>query len=270
MDIYYMKLINKTSDTISPYTYLIKFNINGKIIMYYGVRYGNVRLNLKPSEDLFNRYFTSSKDVNLLLSKNILPFEIIIHKTFNTISESCQFEVDFLSRINAMHNDNFLNHTNSFKNDLAYSNKNRILSDETKLKISIASSKWQSSLEYRELKKLASIERWKDPVFKQYMKERNQAFLDSDKGKSFIKDHLNQIWVGREHSNETKLKMSESAKKALQCVDMKERALNRKRHICPICNKSNLDGGNFNRHMKLNHTWSKEQSQSFKMNNTLQ
>jgi hypothetical protein len=265
-----MKRINKTSDTISPYTYLIKFKVDDKILMYYGVRYGNVRLNLKPSEDLFIKYFTSSKDVNLLLSKEVLPFEIIIHKTFNTINDACQFEVDFLSRIDAKHNDMFLNHTNSFKNDLTYSNKNRILSDETKHKISLASSEWQSSLEYRESRRLQSIERWKDPVFKQYMKERNQAFLDSDKGKSFIKDHLNQIWVGREHSNETKLKMSESAKKALENVDMKTRALNRKRYSCPICGKSNLDGGNFNQHVKIQHEWTKEQSQSFKKSNTPQ
>lgn len=265
-----MKLINKTSDSVSPYTYLIKFNIDDKILMYYGVRYGNVRLNLKPSEDLFNKYFTSSKDVNLLLSKDILPFEIIIHKTFNNVQNACQFEVDFLTKINAMHHDMFLNHTNSFKNDLAYSNKNRILSDETKHKISIASSKWQSSDEYKDSRRLQSIERWKDPVFKQYMKERNQAFLDSDKGKSFIKDHLNQIWIGREHSDKTKLKMSESAKNALKNVDMKERALNRKRYTCPICNKPNLDGGNFNNHVISQHCWTREQSQSFKKNNTPQ
>lgn len=261
-----MKLINKSNNSISPYTYLIKFFHNNKILMYYGVRYGNVRLGLSPSDDFFKIYFTSSKDVNRLLEKGIMPFEIIIHKTFPSIDEACQFEVDMLTRLDAMHDDRFLNHTNTFKNDRAYSNKNRIHSNEAKQKISKASSERQSSEEYREFRRLTSKERWMDPEFIEYMKAKNSDFLKSESGQIFIKEHLNKIWKGRTHSEATKKKMSDSAKKALENIDMKERALNRKKFICPICDKINLDGGNFNRHMLKHHLWSKEQCKHFKNN----
>lgn len=261
-----MKLINKSNNSISPYTYLIKFFHNDRLLMYYGVRYGNVKLGLSPSNDLFQTYFTSSKDVNNLIKLGVMPFEVIVHKTFSTVDEACQFEVDILTRLDAMHDERFLNHTNTFKNDRAYSNKNRILSKETKDKIGKASREWQSSKEYKELRRISAKERWADPKFREYMNDRNSAFFESNKGQTFIKEHLNKIWEGRAHSEITKQKISDSAKRALQNVDMSKRALNRKRYICPICHKFNLDGGNFNRHMIKNHQWSKEECQIFKNN----
>lgn len=261
-----MKLINKTDDSLSPYTYLIKFNYNGDIKMYYGVRYGNVRIHKKPSEDLFKIYYTSSKDVNILLSEGIYPYEIIIHKTFKSISEACQYEINFLTRIDAMRSKNFLNHTNSFRNDLAYSNVSRIMSEETKKKISIGSSKWQSDINYRKWRSETTLERWSDPKFKEYMNECNKKFFESEKGKSFIKDHLNKIWIGRKHSDKARLKMSESAKRVASNSDMKARVLKRKRYYCPICNMPNLDGRNFNNHTKAKHGWNKLKAQEFKKN----
>jgi hypothetical protein len=41
-------------------------------------------------------------------------------------------------------------------------------------------------------------------------------------------------------------------------------ALNRKRYICPICNKDNLDGGNLSKHMTKKHDWTKDQVAKFK------
>ncbi len=43
-------------------------------------------------------------------------------------------------------------------------------------------------------------------------------------------------------------------------------ALNRKRYICPICNKDNLDGGNLSKHMTQKHDWTKDQVAKFKEN----
>jgi hypothetical protein len=43
-------------------------------------------------------------------------------------------------------------------------------------------------------------------------------------------------------------------------------ALNRKRYICPICNKDNLDGGNLSKHMTKKHDWTKDQVAKFKEN----
>jgi hypothetical protein len=264
-----MKLINKSKNQIAAYTYLIKFMINDKLLMYYGVRYGNIRLKLTPEEDLFIKYFTSSKDVKNLLALDILPFEIIIHKTFDSINEACQYEVDFLKRVNAMDNNKFLNHVNTFKNNLAYSTKNRVLSSETKAKIGESSRKWQSSSEYKEFRRSQAEARWADPKFKESMGKKNDDFFKSEKGKSFIKNHLSQIWKGRKHKDSTKKRMSESAKKLMEKTDMRKRALNRKKYVCPICSKSNLDGGNFNSHMIKIHDWNKDDCQNFKKNNIL-
>lgn len=41
-------------------------------------------------------------------------------------------------------------------------------------------------------------------------------------------------------------------------------ALNRKKFICPICEKANLDGGNLCRHMTIKHKWTKDEVINYK------
>jgi hypothetical protein len=43
-----------------------------------------------------------------------------------------------------------------------------------------------------------------------------------------------------------------------------QNAFNRKRYICPICEKDNLDGGNLIIHMTKKHNWTKEQVANYK------
>jgi hypothetical protein len=255
----------KTTDEILPYTYLLKFNIDGVVKYYYGVRYGNVRLDIPPSKDLFIKYFTSSKSVKNLLERNIYPFEIIIHKTFKTSEDACLYEVNFLNRINAKDRFDFLNLTNDFNNSLPYSNRGRILSNETKEKISTSSSKSQSNEEYREFRKNLMLNKWNSPEFIEKMNKANNSFWNSGSGK-IIKDKNSKNWIGKTHTEETKLKMSESAIESCSKIDCKKRAMNRKRYTCPICDKENLDGGNFNSHMSSRHGWEKTECVIFKSN----
>lgn len=258
-------ILNKTDDLILPYTYLLKFNISGTIKYYYGVRYGNVRLNLPPSQDLFVKYFTSSSSVKNLIESNIYPDEIIIHKIFNTPKEACEYEVNFLTRVNAKNRNDFLNLTNHFDNSLPYSNKGRIMSESTKKKISKSSTKFQNTEEYREYRRNLMLSKWKSIEFRNKMNSINSSFWSSDTGKSIL-DKTKTNWIGRTHTDETKRKMSESAKSHLTGVDMRERALNRKRYTCPLCKRPNLDGGNFNSHMISNHSWNKDECANFKKN----
>lgn len=44
----------------------------------------------------------------------------------------------------------------------------------------------------------------------------------------------------------------------------KQNAMNRKRYICPVCEKGNLDGGNLTQHMIKKHQWHKNQINDFK------
>jgi hypothetical protein len=258
-------LIQKTSDEILPYTYLLKFNVDGYIKYYYGVRYGNVKLGLPPSKDLFVKYFTSSKSVKNLLEGDVFPFEVIIHKTFETSKDACEFEVKFLNRLNAKDRQDFMNLTNNFDNSLPYTNKGRVVSNETKTKISLSSSKLQSSEEYKEFRRNLMLEKWKSPEYLQKMKEKNDKFWNSDKGKEIL-EKTKKNWIGKKHKNKTKLKMSLSAIECCSKIDCRKRAMNRPRYVCPICNKENLDGGNFNSHMLSKHEWDKTKCSIFKSN----
>jgi hypothetical protein len=254
--------INKTINDIKAYTYLLKFIINNNICYYYGVRYGNIKLNITPVNDLFIKYFSSSKSVKNLLNDNIFPFEIIIHKTFNSIKDACEFEVSFLTKVDAKIRFDFLNQTNNFDNSLPC-NKGRKLNQLIKEKMSISQSKWQSSDEYKLYRSKQMKNKWQDIDYKEYMQDRNNKFWNSDRGIEFIKNRK-PTWTGLTHSEETKSKMSISAKIHCASIDCKNRAMKRKRYDCIICYKNNLDGGNFNSHMITKHNWSKEECVIFK------
>jgi len=258
-------IIQKTSDDILPYTYLLKFNVDENIKYYYGVRYGNVRLNLEPSKDLFVKYFTSSTSVKNLIDINIYPFEIIIHKLFKTSKEACLYEINFLNRLNAKDRPDFLNLTNNFDNSLPYSNKGRIISKDTKIKIGNVSSRLQNTDEYKKFRQNLMLEKWKSTEFKKKMKEKNDSFWNSNKGK-LLKEKISKNWIGKTHTEETKKKMSESAIRSCSKIDCRKRAMNRPRYNCPICEVKNLDGGNFNSHMSSRHNWDKDKCFIFKKN----
>lgn len=262
-----MIFINRSNNSISAYTYLLKFKINGIQKYYYGVRYGNVRLNITPVDDLFKKYFTSSKSIKNLLDQNILPYEIIIHKTFNCYRDACNFEVAFLTRVNAKERTDFINLVSHFDNSLPYthSNNGRVLSQDTKDKIGKASSEWQSSDEYKEYRRKLMSEKWQNTEYKEYMQEKNNIFWRGIAGQQHIKNRR-PATLGHKHTTETKSQMSISAKIACSKIDCKERARKRKRYTCPCCNKSSLDGGNFNSHMIAAHNWTKETCVEFKKN----
>jgi hypothetical protein len=256
--------INKTNDEILPYTYLLKFKIDNEIKYYYGVRCGHVAKNIKPSDDLFKVYYSSSKYVKTLLNDGIFPFEIIIHKTFVNHSEASNFEIKFLKKINARHRYDILNQVDHFDNSLP-NNKGRKLSEARKLEISKFSTEFQSSSEYRMNRSIKMKEKWSDPNFIEYMKERNNSFWngDSETLKQFkIKRSIDQ--TGKVHSNETKLKLSLIHKELCSKMDCSARAMKRRRYKCPLCEFDNLDGKNFNSHMQARHEWDKDTSQKYK------
>lgn len=108
-------------------------------------------------------------------------------------------------------------------------------------------------------------DKWNTPEYRQKMKEANENFWKSDTGKQLL-EKTKKNWVGKKHKEETKQKMSLSAIKTCLKINCKERSMKRKRYICPICNKENLDGGNFNSHMKSKHNWEKNECIIFKKN----
>jgi hypothetical protein len=65
---------------------------------------------------------------------------------------------------------------------------------------------------------------------------------------------------GKESWNRGKTFQRTNETKQLQ----KQNALNRKRYICPKCEKDNLDGGNLTKHLTMTHQWTKEQVAEYK------
>ena len=142
-----------------PYTYLIGWSNHNKY--YYGARYA---LNCDPS-DLWKTYFTSSEYVKDYVSKYGDPDIIQVRRTFNSGKSAMLWESRFLKKVNAMHNDLFLNkqingnwcmdeetrlkisntyksknikRSDEFKKNISDKNSGRVFSEQSKLKMSLA------------------------------------------------------------------------------------------------------------------------------------
>lgn len=140
------------------YTYLIKCTVNNKF--YYGVRWAN---KFPPSEDLWVKYFTSSKIVKSLIKeygKEAFIFEI--RKVFAKKNEAIAWEEKVLRRLNVLKlPDIWLNKcvSKAIRYDI-HPRKNVKLEQDTKDKISKSNKgkpKWT-----KEQKLFMSINRSKD------------------------------------------------------------------------------------------------------------
>ena len=88
-------------NTYQAYTYLIKFKPTG--IVYYGVRFKNIRLKRTPAEDFMIQYKTSSRQIkNLIKEHGIESFEWEIRKTFDTPEQAIDWEAKVLNRCNVL------------------------------------------------------------------------------------------------------------------------------------------------------------------------
>ena len=90
-----------------PYTYLIGWTSHS--MWYYGVRYAKTA---DPNE-LWKKYFTSSKHVKAFAQKYGDPDVIQIRKIFNTANSACNWENKVLKRIKAKSRRDFLNATDN-------------------------------------------------------------------------------------------------------------------------------------------------------------
>jgi hypothetical protein len=136
------------------YTYLIKCTINNKC--YYGVRWGN---KLPPSEDLWIKYFTSSKVIKNLVNqygKDAFLFEI--RNVFTTKQEAITWEETVLRRLKVLKSpDKWLNKciSKAIRYDI-HPRKGVVISDEIKAKISSSLKGYKHS---EQTKALWSIQR---------------------------------------------------------------------------------------------------------------
>lgn len=91
------------------YTYLIKFIPTGQV--YYGVRVAN---KTEPENDLWKKYFTSSKYIKKLIKEYGAEwFEYEIRKIFDDRNKARLWEETVLKRMNVVNNNKWLNRTNN-------------------------------------------------------------------------------------------------------------------------------------------------------------
>jgi hypothetical protein len=143
---------------IPAYVYLVKHTPTGKF--YYGSRYKHIEYNLTPEEDLWKKYFTSSKEIKSLLKESsTVEFETEILFTSNNHDLCFDYEQDIIRK--NIKNTLCLNkrYFDSLKGSRVFrtygktlSSKGKSKSDKTKLRMSKP-----KSLKHRENIRLAQL-----------------------------------------------------------------------------------------------------------------
>lgn len=116
-----------------PYTYLIRNKVTNQF--YYGSRYKNVSLSREPEDDLWIKYFTSSKIINnMILEYGVNSFDVFIIRK-NIDYDVCYWTEQELIKDNISNplcvNQYYIEQTSGKKK---FSAHNRIISDETRQK----------------------------------------------------------------------------------------------------------------------------------------
>lgn len=175
-----------------PYTYLIGWSNQNKF--YYGVRYSKI---CHPN-DLWVTYFTSSKYVKEFRQEHGEPDIIEIRKTFNSNQSAIIWEEKVLRKIIKSNTDKWLNknisgaiiYTSDVLNKLRY-----IRTEENKTNLKIARKKLMNS----------------------GFRSPNPSLREDVKMKMSENKKINYVgkgnpMYGKKHTEETKLKISLSAK----------------------------------------------------------
>lgn len=138
--------------------------------------------------------------------------------------------------------------------EMKENNPSLYLSESAKISKSEKLSKYASNRTDEHRRKISAKAKGK--------KHRLGAVL-TENTKSKISNSLLSYFQHNTVSEETRRKIGQShlglkhSEKSIK--QMKNSALKRKRYICPLCSKNNLDAGNFTQHMMKLHSFSKEE-----------
>ena len=212
-----------------PYTYLIGWTNHNK--WYYGVRFAK---GCAPN-DLWIKYFTSSKVVKEFYSNYGNPDIIQIRKTFNTVDSARQWESNVLKKMNVINEDKWFNQTNNKATSLEASRKKRkplskehkklllnsrrgkknseehklaLLqsrlgtkhSEEAKKKMSLAKSGKKHSLEYKRMCSERNIKRYSNPDSREVCSLRNKVRYQNPEARKKMSEASKLAWAKRKNS----------------------------------------------------------------------
>lgn len=182
--------------SVKPYTYIVGWKSAG--LWYYGVRYAN---KTPARDDLWSKYFTSSKRVKECRQHNGEPDVIIVHREFVAKEDAIEFERNFLKTANAVESPFWLN---AIIPDAGFVNKT--CSSQTKRKISE-----MSVIRERFLHDKPKMKSEMKLLREQWKKESLAQYWSSAKAIDH-KETISAIHTGKIVGEETKKKQSEKAK----------------------------------------------------------
>ena len=201
--------------SIKPYTYIIRFLPTGQV--YYGMRSAN---KVPPLQDLWIKYFTSSKKVKKLIAehgKN--AFAIQIRKVFDTTEQAADWEKKVLTKMKILQKPQlwlnesisgtkfrFSHHTPESKAAISKIHKGKVTSEETKKKIS-ESRKGKASYIPTAEQKLASS-----------LRQKGMPKLKGWQHTEESKSKIGAAHKGKKVSPETRKKLSVAAKNRKKSV----------------------------------------------------
>lgn len=195
---------------VKPYTYIIGWPDLGA--WYYGVRFAN---KLPAKEDLWGKYFTSSKIVKQFRKDNGEPGVIIVHREFDDVDSATEFEKSFLTKANIATNPYWLNEFIPGDNFTTPGP----LKETTKKKLSALAALRRdfSGVNY---------DRAKAELKSEWKKASHDDYWSSEQSKQH-KETISRVHTGKTVKETTRKKQSEKAK------ERESRIL-----TCPHCGKT--------------------------------
>lgn len=130
---------------MTPYTYLIGWTEHN--LWYYGCRYRN---QLPPEDDLWNRYFTSSKTVKRLRKEIGEPDHIEVRHRFQSKEACVEWEDKVIKRLGAVKSTKWLNRGRGgkefYSRERSQETKDKIRKSLTGRKRPEFSDEWKANL----------------------------------------------------------------------------------------------------------------------------
>jgi len=240
---------------MKPYTYLIKHKPTG--LVYYGFRSAN---KVEPEHDLWNKYFTSSPKVKLLLEETGADsFDVEIRKTFDTQEQAVEWETKVLRRCKVLEDDRWINQniagyivpTEESRQKISAYHKGKPKSDEQKRKIK--ESNQGQSRPWAKNNLSTDVSGSNNPMYgKQHSEETKRKISEANKASGHMLGDNNPMRKV-EWTEERRKSMSERSKgtkwtaEAIAKRSEKIRGQKREKRYCPHCDKD-VAVGWYNRH----------------------